>query len=329
MNRRTFVASLVLAAFGSARVAFSQDAGKMYRVGVLGVGDASEYAGPHPRSPFTTALLRGLGELGYVYGKHFVTEPRGAEGKTERYPALASELASLKPDIIVAAGPALPALKEATSTIPIVMAAAMDPMAEGLIRSLGRPGTNFTGLSHQFPETTGKRLELLKELVPDSATVGVLWDRGSRLSWQAAEVAARARGWKLLSLEIQNAGQIERAFQTATNARVGALLVLTGHIAFPHAVRIAELAASNRLPAMYDLRPYVESGGLISHGADLVEIWRQAAGFVDRLMKGAKAADLPIEQPTRFELVINLRAAKLIGLKIPQALLLRADEIIQ
>ena len=138
-----------------------------------------------------------------------------------------------------------------------------------------------------------------------------------------------ARGWKLLSLEIRDAGEIDRAFRTATDARAGALLVLTGHIAFPHGARIAQLAVRNRLPAMYDLRPYVEAGGLISHGADLVEIWRQAAGFVDRVLQGAKPVDLPIEQPTKFELVINLRAAKLIDLKIPQSLLLRADEVIQ
>jgi len=329
MERRAFVCSLVLGILAWPRVAASQPASKIYRIGILGVGVGSEYVGAQPRSPFTTALLRGLRERGYVYGQHFVTEPRGAEGKPERYQVLASELASLKPDVIVGAGPALLALKQATSTIPIVMAAAIDPVAEGLVQSLGHPGTNFTGLSHQFPETTGKRLELLKELVPGPSTVAVLWDRGSGLSWQAADAVARARGWKLLSLEIRDAGEIDRAFRTATDARAGALLVLTGHIAFPHGARIAQLAVRNRLPAMYDLRPYVEAGGLISHGADLVEIWRQAAGFVDKVLQGAKPVDLPIEQPTKFELVINLRAAKLIDLKIPQSLLLRADEVIQ
>jgi putative tryptophan/tyrosine transport system substrate-binding protein len=329
MERRAFVWSLVLGTLASARVAASQAAPRISRIGILGVGAASEYMGPQPRSPFTIALLRGLRERGYVYGEHFVTDPRGAEGKPEHYQVLATELASLKPDVIVAAGPALPALKQATSQIPIVMAAAIDPIGEGLVQSLGHPGTNFTGLSHQFPDTTGKQLELLKELVPGSSTVAVLWDRGSRLSWQAASAVARARGWKLLSLEMRDAGEIERAFRTATAARAGALLVLTGHIAFPYAARIAELAAHNRLPAMYDLRPYVAAGGLISYGANLIEIWWQAAGFVDKLMKGAKAGELPIEQPTKFELVINRKAARLIGITIPQSLLLRADDVIQ
>jgi putative ABC transport system substrate-binding protein len=258
-----------------------------------------------------------------------VTEHRGAEGRPERYPVLASELVGLAPDIIVAAGPALPALKKATATIPIVMAAAIDPVAEGLVQSLGRPGTNFTGLSHQFPETTGKRLELLKELVPGPGPVAVLWDRGSQVSWEAANAAARERGWRLLSLEIRDPSEIERTFKAATEAGATALLVLTGQIAFPHRRRIVELAASSRLPVVYDLRPYVEAGGLMSHGANLLEIWYQAAGFVDRILRGAKPADLPIEQPTKFELIVNLRTAKALVITIPESILLRADEVIQ
>jgi putative ABC transport system substrate-binding protein len=242
---------------------------------------------------------------------------------------VAAELVRLQVDVIVAAAPALPALKQAAATIPVVMAAAFDPVAEGLVQSLGHPGGNLTGLSHQMAETTGKRLKLLKELVPGAAPVGVLWDRGARLSWQAGEAAARGRGWKLLSLEIRDAGEIEGAFRAATGARAGALFVLTGEIAFPHRQRIAELAARSRLPAMYDLRPYVEAGGLISHGADLIDIWRQAAGFVDKILKGAKPADLPVEQPTKFELVLNRRAAKAIGLTIPPSILLRADQVIE
>jgi putative ABC transport system substrate-binding protein len=329
MNRRAFIGSLALATLAAARVARAQPARKVYRIGVLSVLATADLAGPEPRSPFGTALLRGLAERGYVYGQDFVTEHRGAEGKPERYPVLASELARLKPDVIVAAGPALSALKQATATIPIVMAAAIDPIAEGLVHSLGHPGTNFTGLSHQFPETTGKRLELLKELVPGAATVAVLWDRGAVLSWQAADAAARARRWKLLSLEIRDAAEIEGAFRAATNARAGALLVLTGQIAFPHRKRIAELADRSRLPAMYDLRPYVEAGGLISHGADLLEIWHQAAGFVDKILKGAKPGDLPVEQPTKFELVVNMKTAKALGITIPQSVLLQADEVIK
>jgi putative ABC transport system substrate-binding protein len=174
-------------------------------------------------------------------------------------------------------------------------------------------------------ETTGKRLGLLKELVPGVAPVGVLWDRGARLSWQAAEATARPRGWKLQSLEIRDAGEIEAAFQAATRARCGALLVLTGEIAFPHRQRIADLAAKSRLPAMYDLRPYVEAGGLITYSADLVEIWRRAADFVDKILKGAKPADLPIEQPTKFDLVINSKTARALSLAIPQSLRVQAE----
>jgi putative ABC transport system substrate-binding protein len=209
------------------------------------------------------------------------------------------------------------------------MAAAIDPVAEGLVQSLGRPGANFTGLSHQFPETTGKRLELLKELIPGAGLVAVLWDKGSKVSWEAANAAARERGWKLLSLEIGNPAEIDGAFRAAAQAGATALLVLTGQIAFPHRQRIIELASLSRLPAVYDLRPYAEDGGLMSHGANLLEIWYQAAGFVDRILKGAKPAEIPIEQPTKFELVINQRAAKQIGLTIPQSILLQANEILQ
>jgi putative ABC transport system substrate-binding protein len=170
----------------------------------------------------------------------------------------------------------------------------------------------------------GKRLELLKELVPGTAQTAVLWDNGAQLAWRAAESTARTRGWKLVSLELRDAGQSEGAFNTATSARSGSLLVLTGEIAFPHRQRIAQLAAKNRLPAMYNLQPYVEAGGLISYSADLVEIWRRAAGFVDKILKGANAGDLPIEQPTSFELAINRKAANALGLAIPRSLLVQA-----
>jgi putative ABC transport system substrate-binding protein len=276
------------------------------------------------------ALLHGLRGLGYVYGEHFVTEPRGGEGKPERFPNLAAELVRLQVDVIVAAGPMLPALKQATSAIPVVTTGAGDPVGQGFVQSLGRPGGNVTGLSIQFTETTGKRLELLKELVPGAAPVAVLWDpRFGSAAWQVAEAAARQRGWKLVSLEIRDAGEIEGAFNTATGARAGALLAFPGGLFDPHARRIVELAAKSRLPAMYAFRFYVEAGGLASYGADLIENSRRAAIFVDKILKGAKPADLPIEQPTKFELVINLKAARSIGLVIPRAMLLRADEVLQ
>jgi putative ABC transport system substrate-binding protein len=331
MDRRAFIGSLVLGTtLGVPDVTRAQPARKVYRIGILSSsGTTSEMVGPQPRSPFGNALLRGLRELGYVYGEHFVTEPRGADGKPERFSNLVAELVRLQVDVIVAPGPILPALKQATSTIPVVMTGTGDPVAQGFVQSLGRPGGNFTGLSLQSTDITGKRLELLKELVPGAAPVAILWDRASLTSWQTAAAAARERGWKLLSLEIRDAGEIERAFQAATDARAGSLLGLTSGLLFPHARRIAELAARSRLPAMYQFRFYVEAGGLISYSADLVEIYRRAAVFVDKILKGSKPGDLPVEQPTKFELVINLKAAKALGLAIPQVILSRADEVIQ
>jgi len=327
MKRRTLIGTGGLLLTG--RAAFGQPVRKVHRIGVLVASSAAEFSGPQPVTAQAKALLRGLGELGYVYGQHYVTEVRSAEGNMGRFPAVAAELVGLGVDVIVAAGPTLIALKPATATIPVVMSAGIDPVADGLIQSLSRPGTNFTGLSHQFADGVGKRLELLKELVPGTAPVAVLWDRGSRSPWEAAQAAAKSRDWKLLSLEIKDAGEIEAAFKSATDARTGALLVLTGHLAYPNRQRITELATRYRLPAMFDLRPYLDTGGLISYGADLVDIWRQSARFVDKILKGAKPADLPVEQPTRFELIINLKAAKAIGLAIPPAMRLRADDLIE
>jgi putative ABC transport system substrate-binding protein len=329
MNRRAFTGNLALGILVVHRTALAQPARKVPRIGILGLSDrTADLIGPEPRNPSISAFVRGLRELGYVYGKHFVTEPRGAEGKPERFPSLAAELIGLRVDVIVASGPALSALKQATATIPVVMAAFGDP-EEGIVQSLAHPGWNFTGLSLQREETTGKRLELLKEIVPAAAPVAVLWERSNLRNWHAAENAARKRTWKLLSLEIRDAGEIEGAFRTAADARAGSLLVITGGHLYPHTRQIVELAARTRLPAMYELRPYVEAGGLISYGADLIEVWRRAAVFVDKLLKGTKPADIPIEQPTKFALVINLNAAKALGLAIPQSILLRADEVIQ
>ena len=313
----------------AAPLAALAEAARKYRIGILNVGGTtSDMIGPQSRVPAVNALLRGLRELGYVYGDQFVTEPRSGEGRPERYPPLAAELVRLQVDVIVAAGPTLSALKQATSTIPIVMGGAEDPVGDRLVQSLGRPGGNFTGLSNQSVETTGKRLELLKQLVPGAALVATLWDRASIRTWHAAEAAARDRGWKLLSLEVRDAADLEEAIRKATSARAGALLALGG-LAFSQARRVAELAASHRLPAMYSFRPQVEAGGLISYGADIVEIWRRTAVFVDKILKGAKPSDLPVEEPTKCELVINLKTAKALGLTIPPALLLRADQVIE
>ena len=202
-------------------------------------------------------------------------------------------------------------------------------MADGFVQSLAHPGGNITGLSLQSTEATVKRFELLKELVPGPAPVAVFWNGASIQAWKAAEAIAKEKGWKVLPVEIRDASAIETAFKVARDGHASAVLVFAAGVLFPQARRVAELAAESRLPAMYDLRQYVDAGGLISYGANINHIWRQAAGFVDKILKGAKPGDLPIEQPTKFELVINPKTAKALGLAIPQSILLRADEVIR
>jgi putative ABC transport system substrate-binding protein len=326
-KRRTLICAGGMLLAG--RAAIAQPARKFRRIGIISASLAADFTGPQPVAAQGKALLRGLGELGYVYGQQYVTEVRNLTAQPGGAPAVMAELAGLGVEVIVAAGPTLLALKAATATIPVVMAAGIDPVGDGLIQSLRRPGTNFTGLSHQFADGVGKRLELLKELVPGTAPVAVLWDQGSRSPWEAAQAAAKSRGWKLLSLEIKAPGDIEAALKSAAAARAGTLLVLTGTIAFPNRQRITELATRYRLPGMFDLRPYVDAGGLMSYGADLIELWHQSARFVDKILKGAGPAELPVEQPTRFELVINLKAAKAVGLTISPSMRLRADEVIE
>lgn len=328
MKRRAFVGGLALGALAVPCATRAQPARKVYRIGTLGLGMTSDLIGPEPRNSAHRALQRGLRELGYVHGEHFVTEPRGAEGRPERYASLAAELVRLRVDVIVAPGPMLNALKQETSTIPVIMAGAVDPVGEGLVMSLGRPGGNLTGLSLQSVETTGKRLSLLQELVPGEGPVAVLKDRAA-LGSQEAAAAAKERGWTLLFFEVRDASDLEAAFRAAAGARARALLVLGGGVLFPQGRRIAELAARSRLPAMYGLRSYAEVGGLIAYGPDLNEVWRRAAVFVDKILKGVNPADLPVEQPSKFELVLNLKTAKALGLTIPQSVLLLADEVIQ
>jgi putative ABC transport system substrate-binding protein len=329
MDRRAFIGSFGFWILAMPRVAIAQSARKVYRIGIISVGSTTSLAGSKPQSASAIAFLRAMGELGYIYGQHFVTESRGTEGKPERATILAAELVTLQLDVIVASGPTLVALKQATTTIPIVMAAASDPVGSGYVQSLGHPGSNFTGLSLQATETTGKRLELLKEISPGAAPVAVIWSKSGIADWSAAEAAARQRGWKLLPLEIRDVDELERTLRAAVEARAGAILVFAASILFPHAQRVADLVARCRLPAIYDLRPYVEAGGLMSYGPNIVDIWRRSAVYVDKILKGANPADLPIEQPTKFELVINAKTARTLSLTIPQSLLLRADEVIQ
>ncbi len=273
----------------------AQPARKVYRVGILGLGSGATMLGPSPQSLQAVAFMRGMRELGYVYGEHFVTEVRGAE-RPDRYAELAAELVATQVDVIVAPGPAVFALRQATSTIPIIMTAAgFDPVSRGLVRSLARPGGNITGMSMQITEAMGKRLELLKELVPGAGLVAVLWDEDDG-AWSTAEAAARRRGWKLLSLQVRDASAIEAAFTAASTASASAMLVVLNGVLYPARARVVELAARHRIPAMYSLRPPVELGGLMSYGPNIDEIWRQAAGFVDKILKGAKAGDLPVER---------------------------------
>ena len=330
MDRREFMARAALVALAASGAVRAQPLRKVYRIGVLGLGTTPDMAGPKPTWPSMKALLSGMQDLGYVYGEHYVTEPMGAGGNPERFPALAAELVRLNVDVILAGGgPSVPALRQATSTIPIVMAASGDPVADGFVQSLAHPGGNITGLSLQSPEAAAKRFELLKEVVPGPAPVAVFWNQPNLPGLKAAEAVAQQRGWRTLPIEIRDAGGIETAFKMARDGHASAVLVFAAGVLFTQAHHVAASAASNRLPAMYELREYVDAGGLISYGANINQIWRQAAGFVDKILRGAKPGDLPIEQPTKFELVINMKAAKALGLTIPQSVFLRANEVIQ
>jgi ABC-type uncharacterized transport system substrate-binding protein len=282
------------------------------------------------------AFRQGLRDLGYVEGRNVMIEIRDAEGKLERLPALAAELVALKVDIILAAStPQAFAAKQATRTLPIVFAAADDAVGSGLVTSLARPGGNVTGLSFLAPELVGKRLEPLKQVVPGVTRVAVLWqpgglgERTEQDQLKEADVAAQALGVRVQFVEAKGPADIDRAFSDMTRARAGALTVLTGVMLFGERRRLVDLAAKNRLPAVYGWRDAVNAGGLMSYGADLADLFRRAATHVDKILKGAKPGDLPIEQPTKFELVINLKTAKALGLTIPPSLLLRADQVIE
>jgi len=305
---------------------------KVYQIGVIqSSGATGNLVGPNPRSQTLVALLQGLRDLGYVYGRNFVTVPRSAEGRAERSSDIATELARLKVDVIVVADPALFGVKQSGINIPIVMTgAAVDPVQGGFAASLAHPGANFTGMSLQHFELDRKRLQLLTEIAPGAVRVATLRGRDSEGGWKEIQDAARLLKREVLSLEVQSAGEIEGAFKAATDWRAGALFVIAGALLDREARQVVERASAHHLPAMYSFRNfYMAEGGLVSYGVDLADIWRRAATHVDKILKGAKPADLPVEQPTKFELVINLKTAKALGLSIPQSILVRADEIIQ
>ena len=279
------------------------------------------------------AFRQGLRELGYVEGKNIVIESRWAEGKTERLPELAAELVRLKVDIIVTGGPAVNRFaKEATVTIPIVLAFDNDPVGNGFAASLARPGGNITGLSTQYPEISGKQLELLKEIVPRLSRVAVLGNSiqpGNPQALREVELAAKAFGVELQYLDVRGAKDIETAFRAASKGHADAVLVLASQLVTSHPKQFAELAAKSRLPAIYWSSEFVEAGGLMAYSVSIIDLFRRTATYVDKILKGAKPAELPVEQPTKFEFVINLKAAKQIGLTIPPNVLARADKVIK
>jgi putative ABC transport system substrate-binding protein len=329
MDRRVFIGTLAGGLLAAPFAAEAQQAAKVARIGYLTTNLAANL---HLREAF----LEGLRDLGYGEGRNVVIEYRSAEGKLERFPALAAELVALKVDVIVAANTrAALAAKQATRTLPIVFSTAVDPVTSGLVTSLARPGGNVTGLSNLAPELVGKCLELLKQAVPGVSRVAVLWqpggygERTEKDMLKEAEVAARALGVRLQFVEARGPENFDRAFSDMTRARANALTVLTSVIFVSERRRLVDLAAKNRLPAVYPGREFVDAGGLMAYGSDLADLNRRAATYVDKILKGAKPGDLPVEQPTKFELVINLKTAKALGLTIPPSVLGRADEVIQ
>ena len=306
----------------------AQQAGKVYRIGVLEIVDAAS------NSANLGAFRQGLAELGYVEGQSFAIEYRSADGRPERLSDLATELVRLRVDVIVTRGtPATLAAKRATQTIPIVMASSGDPVVEGIVASLARPGGNVTGLYIVGPrELGGKRLRLLKEAVPGSSRIGILWnpaDLYTPLIVRDTERTARAMGVQFKSLEVQRFAPFEEVFETALFGQVDALIVVEDYLTFTYQKRILEFAAMSRLPAIYGLREFVDAGGLMSYGTDRRDLYRRSATYVHRILTGSRPADLPVEPPLKFELAINLKTARFLGLTLPPALLRRADYIVQ
>ena len=322
---------LLLASFAlaSVQLAEAQQTTKPPRIGyVSATGDASN------QGPYVEALRQGLKELGYVEGKNISIEYRGAEGDTGRIPSLVFELVQLKVDILVA--PVLPAIraaKQATRTIPLIMVISEDPVAAGLVDSLGRPGGNITGLTRLQRELSGKRLELLAQAIPGITRIAVLRDAESpsaAIAFKEYETAAQALKLQLQSFEVRGTKpDLDGAFQDAATRRVSALITVTNANILRNQERVAELAVRNRLPSMFEGHTWVEAGGLMSYSTNDLEIYRRAATYIDKILKGTKPGDLPIEQPTKFEFVINLKTAKQLGLTIPQNVLARADKVIK
>jgi len=325
MNRRTFIGSIAGGLLAAPLATRAQQPSKVPVIGYL-----IERSGP---TAFDDAFRLGLRELGYSEGRNVVIEYRWAGGKTERLPALAAELVGLKVDVILTSGtPAGLAAKNATSTIPIVMASGGDFFSDGLVASYSRPGGNVTGVSVFARELSGKRLEILKEAIPGMTRVAAAFNKlnpGTRSLFKEAEAAATKLGLTALPLDIQFPDGVEPAFAEAVRLRADGVVIISDGATIVHRAELGSAALKHRLPTIFANKAYLEGGGLMSYGPDIIAVWRRAATYVDRILKGAKPADMPIEQPAKFELVINLKTAKALGLPISPELLQRADEVIQ
>jgi ABC-type uncharacterized transport system substrate-binding protein len=325
MDRRTFIGRVGRGLLAAPLAARAQQVGKVYRIGILEAIPAAQNAAN------LDALRNGLRELGYVEGRNLIIEYRSADGRAERFPDLASELVRLKVDLIVSRGtPAARAAKEAAGSIPVVMATMGDP--RGIVASFARPGGNITGLTTFSTELTAKRIELLKELVPNLSHVALLHNMGNPAAppeWEETKTAAHSLGLQAELLDVRGAGDLARAFELAARQHVDALVIGADGLTQMHQQAIIDMVARNRLPATYPAREFVEAGGLMAYAVNYPDLYFRFASFVDKIFKGAKPGELPVEQPTKFELVINLKTAKALGLTIPQSLLLRADEAIQ
>jgi putative ABC transport system substrate-binding protein len=326
-SRTLFVLVLLLAITAASPPIDAQPASRIPKIGFLGTAAQA-------LAPNIAAFRQGLRELGYIEGKTVLLEVRLFEGTVERLPQLARELVALKSDVIVATNDvAIASVRRETQTIPIVMVFSSDPAGAGFVASLARPGGNVTGLSTLSPETSGKRLELLREVIPGLSRVALLWNpdsRGNLLDYKETEAVARSLHVELQSIELFRVEDLDRAFSAATKGRAQALIVPAGNpVILARQDQVASLAQRSRLPSIHGARQYVDAGGLMSYGPSTTDLFRRAAAYVDKILKGAKPADLPVEQPTKFELVINLKTARVLGLTIPPSLLRRADHVIQ
>ena len=327
MKKKITVLTLSAMLFALSLPVEAQQPKRVPRIGYVRVVGIPSTSGPN-----VEAFRRGLRDLGYVEGENILIEFRYAEGKADRIPSLVAELVLLKVDVLVSGDdPTIRVAKQATKTIPIVMLINQDPVATGLVDSLARPGGNITGISRLTRELSGKRLELLIEVVPGMARVGILWDsssEGSKISFQEYQAAARDLKIQLQSLEVRGP-DLDGAFQSAVKGRASTLVVVGGGLLNRHRKQIANYAIKHQLPSMYDSIMWIEPGGLISYSSDDLANYRRAAWIVDKILKGTKPAAIPVEQPTKFELVINLKTAKALNLNIPQSVLFRADRVIQ